>query len=237
MFANTAIWHATGLREYTIEPDGRIDIVYSEGVLTLAGPDTRPSFHVSTHPSTFTGVGFDPGVFPTLVGVSARELRDQRVPLTEVLRPASVRHALRQLDRASLVASGELRSVIGPSIAGLVEPAKPVGFDARLIELLAHTAKVGVPLARVAKRTGYSERQLHRVSVRAFGYGYATLAQIERYRSAKSMIRGGGSLAHVANSSGYADQSHMTREFARWGGRTPGVVSSESARMSDPFNR
>ncbi|MBW8722668.1 MAG: helix-turn-helix transcriptional regulator [Polaromonas sp.] len=47
---------------------------------------------------------------------------------------------------------------------------------------------------------------------------------------ARSLIRGGASLAHTAASCGFADQSHMTRLFARQFGFTPGAWQQAALR-------
>ena len=46
-------------------------------------------------------------------------------------------------------------------------------------------------------------------------YGYATLVRVERTHRARSLLQRGLSPADVSAMTGYADQSHLTREFAR----------------------
>ena len=47
-------------------------------------------------------------------------------------------------------------------------------------------------------------------------------ARIARFRRAVRLVRGGGQpLAVVALDSGYADQAHMTRDFAAFGAPSP----------------
>jgi len=70
----------------------------------------------------------------------------------------------------------------------------------------------GASVASVAGSVGYSERQLHRRSLDAFGYGLKTLARVLRMSRALDLARSGGELASVAVADGYADQPHFARD-------------------------
>ncbi|GAA2445706.1 hypothetical protein GCM10010273_26640 [Streptomyces lavendulocolor] len=56
-------------------PDGCMDLLWSEGRLYVAGPDTRA--YVPEHPTA----RYAPGDAPALLGVPAHEMRDRRVDL------------------------------------------------------------------------------------------------------------------------------------------------------------
>jgi AraC-like DNA-binding protein len=92
-------------------------------------------------------------------------------------------------------------------------------------------------VTKAAETLGVSERQLRRRCEVAVGYGPKTLERILRFQRAQRMLdASGGTLAHVASESGYADQAHLTREFLRLAGATPGqfrrVVAAERASRS-----
>lgn len=76
----------------------------------------------------------------------------------------------------------------------------------------ARQLRAGASVAAVAESLGYSERQLHRRSLDAFGYGLKTLARVLRMTRALDLARSGHSLASVAVAAGYADQPHLARE-------------------------
>ena len=110
-----------------------------------------------------------------------------------------------------------------------------------LSELLVEQAEPWVTTAHRLTRTGasardaaraldWSERTLRRRMLETFGYGYTTLARIERASQARSLLQQGLSLADVSVTTGYADQSHMTREFTRLVGATPGQFSKATKR-------
>lgn len=67
-------------------------------------------------------------------------------------------------------------------------------------------------MSEVAATVGLSERQLHRRSLAAFGYGPKTLTRVLRLNRALTLARGGVPYAEVALVAGYADQAHLARE-------------------------
>lgn len=78
-------------------------------------------------------------------------------------------------------------------------------------------------LTELAHTAGFSKFQLLRRFEKAFGLTpHAWLLQ-QRAEHARGLIRSGAGLAQVAAACGFADQSHMTRLFARQFGFTPGA--------------
>jgi methylphosphotriester-DNA--protein-cysteine methyltransferase len=81
--------------------------------------------------------------------------------------------------------------------------------------LAARDARV----ADVAAALGVSERQLHRRTLAAIGYGPKVLARVARLRRLVAVAE--ESLALRALEAGYASQAHMTDEVRRMTGLTP----------------
>lgn len=127
--------------------------------------------------------------------------------------------------------------------------------ERRLVEALAATgapaprAEVGHALASltrgtavrsVAEETGYSRRRLTTLFRAECGVGPKEFQRIARFDSSRrrwaSELRAGcGSLARVAAESGYSDQSHMAREWARLAGCSPsGWAREEFPFVQDP---
>lgn len=78
-------------------------------------------------------------------------------------------------------------------------------------------------ISETASRHGIGVRQLERRFARNFGLSPKEWLRVKRFEG--SLIRLTGdeeSLANVAAHAGYADQSHMTRDFRRVAGFTPG---------------
>lgn len=78
-------------------------------------------------------------------------------------------------------------------------------------------------LAELATGAGVSRYQLLRHFGKAHGLSPHAWLQQQRVRSARSLIRRGAPLVQVAAACGFADQSHVTRVFARHFGFTPGA--------------
>lgn len=84
-------------------------------------------------------------------------------------------------------------------------------------------------LAQMAALTGLSRYQLLRRFAQAYGLPpHAWLLQ-QRAERSRRLIAQGATLADAAADSGFADQSHMTRLFARQFGFTPGAWQAAAA--------
>ncbi|MER6393312.1 helix-turn-helix domain-containing protein [Streptomyces sp. NPDC001523] len=207
-------------------PDGCMDLLWTGGRLLVAGPDTGP------HPAgevpgedpggTFWGLRLAPGTAPALLGVPAHELRDRRVDLAALWPGAEVRRlaertgtypdpreALEELARARADAGG---------------PPDPLAAAVRA------GVRSGRSVAAIARDVGLGERQLHRRSLDAFGYGPRTLGRILRLQRALALLRAGTPQAEVAYAVGYADQAHLGRDVRALTGRTPGAHATPPDR-------
>jgi AraC-like DNA-binding protein len=192
-----------GAREHRILPDGCLDIIWQDGRVFVAGPDTTAQVGPAAPGSRMFALRFAAGTGPPVLGVPASELVDRQVPL-DALWPASAVRPLAEADDppAALVAAARRRW------------ATP---DPVMVELTA-AASAGRKIDEVAVRCGLSSRQLLRRSNAAFGYGPKALARILRLRRAVGLARAGVPFASVAASTGYADQAHLAREVRAMAG-------------------
>ena len=69
---------------HRILPDGCLDLIWSDGRLLVAGPDTVAMEMQSPAGRVYAGLRFRPGTGPSVFGVPASELRDSRVGLDEI---------------------------------------------------------------------------------------------------------------------------------------------------------
>jgi AraC-like DNA-binding protein len=196
-------------------PDGCMDLLWTEGRLLVAGPDTR-AYVPEGVPGGWAGVRFFPGTAPALLGVPAHELRDRTVELADLWRAAEVRRLTARLDAAADPVSA-LEEVALDWAAG-AEPPDPL-----LRELVA-ALDAGRPVAAVADELGLGARQLHRRSLAAFGYGAKTLARVLRLQRALALARDGVPFADTAVRAGFADQAHLARDVRELAGMTLGEL-------------
>lgn len=186
-----------------------MDLLWSEGRLLVAGPDTHA--HTPGDAAAWAGIRCAPGTAPALLGVPAHELRDRRVELADLWGGAASRRlAERVTDAADPAAALE---------AVALEHAGPP--DA-LVAAVVRSLDAGGTVAGAAAAAGLSARQLHRRSLDAFGYGPKTLARILRLQRALAMVRAGLPYGDAAVAAGCADQAHLAREMRALAGLTLG---------------
>ena len=212
------VWRSTASGPHLVLPDGCMDVLWWSDRLVVAGPDTvahRPDVREG---EAVVGLRFDPGVLPTLLGMPATELTDQRVALTDLWGTARTRRL--EGDLAGLV---DPRAVESAVVAALRSHdghpgALAVPTHARR-HLVAQIAS-GRSVAALAAETGWSERHLLRRSRELFGYGPAVLRRVLRLQRALGSAGAGRPLAQVALDAGYSDQAHLSRDVRALTGTT-----------------
>lgn len=203
-----------------IIPDGCIDVVWTGGRLTVAGPDTRWTSVSAGAGATFAGIRFKPGAAPAILGVPASAIVDARADGADVLGTRALLLCERLAATASSVeAAREIESAV---IAWLPASAP----SNRLVEGAVAALRVGggaTPVARLAKALGASERQLNRGCVAAIGYGPKLLHRVLRLRRFLELAAAPSAppLSALAFDAGYADQAHMTRDCRELTGLSP----------------
>ncbi|WUV84921.1 helix-turn-helix transcriptional regulator [Streptomyces sp. NBC_01476] len=190
---------------YLVLPDGCMDLIWHNGTLLIAGPDTAAQLSDDPPGSSYAGLRFAPGSGPGLLGIPARELRDLRVPLDAAWPGPAARVLTERIERTA-----------GGPAAGLeawaVHRVRTVGTPDPLPGHVAAALRQGRTVTEVAAGTGLGERQLRRRCEAAFGYGPKTLARVLRLQRALALARSGIPPATVAAEAGYADQPHLSRE-------------------------
>lgn len=221
--AGAVLWTRTAVpSDRPVLPDGCTDLIWSEGRLLVAGPDTGPHLPEGVVPGTrYVGLRFAPGQGPAVFGVPARELRDQRVPLADLWPAARVRELTGRLAAAGARDGGGVGRVLEETAGARLQDATTAGD---LIAAVAAALARGRPVAEVARSVGLGERRLHRLSLDAFGYGPKTLTRVLRLVRALDLARSGMPGAQVAACAGYADQAHLAREVKSLAGAPMGVL-------------
>lgn len=202
------VWTArgeAGHAPYPVLPDGCMDLLWSEGRLLVAGPDTRAYRPHGTAGHRIAGIRFAPGTAPALLGVPAHELRDRRVPLAELWPAARVRRLTARVAAVPGPATG-LEAVALECAADVAGPPDPV------LRAAAAALRRGRGVGETADALGVTARWLHRHSLAAFGYGPKTLARVLRLQRALALARAGVPFAGTAARAGFADQAHLARD-------------------------
>jgi AraC-like DNA-binding protein len=195
-----------------IVPDGCVDLIWEAGrELVIAGADTRPRNVALPAGARSSGIRLRPGAAGAFLGMPASELRDNQVPAALVWGEQAAR-----LEEAVAEAEAVRRLWLLAEVVadrGVAPDELVVAAAQRLAA--PQTARVGA----VAADLGVSERQLHRRTVAAVGYGPKLLARVARLR--RLVAATDESLASRAFEAGYASQAHMSDEVRRLTGLTP----------------
>ena len=210
---------------FAVIPDGCIDVIVRDhGAPYVAGPATRSHIQPSGAGHLIVGIRFRPGAARRFLGSPAHELRDRDVALADIL----AKRDRPDLDAGAICNPAALRRSFelwafdrldrnGADDASLVRAARSMMLDPTL------------PLDRVAGRLDWNARRLHREFSATCGYGPKTLQRILRVQSVIRAAQDSAAppgLAQLAVDAGYADQSHMTRDFQALVGQAPATYLS-----------
>lgn len=132
---------------------------------------------------------------------------------------AMIAEAAEPIGRDELMLALAAGLLAAPAGAGAPGPAAPIDRARGLID---DAPARPVTLAALARETGLSRFQVLRGFVRATGLTPHAYLMQRRIALARRLIDSGMGLAETAAASGFADQSHMTRLFARTFGMSPG---------------
>jgi AraC-like DNA-binding protein len=213
--------------EIDVVPDACMDIMWSsDGVLSVAGPDTRPYRFRRARPIRHVGLRFEPGVAPAVLGVAASELRDQRVELADIWGRG---RAERVADALAAATPEQAEIILQQAVEQRLVEVDASPPDELVQALVAKLTHARASVAAAAHELGISERHLRRRCEVAIGYGPKTLDRVLRFQRFRRLAeRRGGPLAQLAVESGYADQAHLSREHLRLAGTTPARATTIS---------
>jgi AraC-like DNA-binding protein len=230
------LWHreaGSAASEGWVLPDGCVDIVWMSGLPPfVAGPMTLPTIVAVQAGVEIVGIRFRPGVAPQLLGVHARELVQQNIPLRDIWPRDLARRWEAAMEGSSL--AERLDAMAQAVTAGLAASDDPDPLVRRIVAWIASHPRGGVK--EIARSSGLSERQVRRRFGQAVGYGPKTLQRVLRVQRllwlASANAPSVSNLTRLAFAAGYADQPHMTREVGVLTGATPRQLLLGSRRGS-----
>nr|WP_237534920.1 helix-turn-helix domain-containing protein [Streptomyces sp. SID3343] len=225
MLAPLTVWTRTvdTSRVGRVLPDGCMDLIWSGETLIVAGPDSRAHVVVDEPGARYAAVRCAPGTGPALFGAPADELRDRRVALSDVWSERDVGELAERI-----AAADDPAACLEAVAAERLREAADSHAD-RFASLVVERLRAGADVASVADTVNLSERQFHRRSLTAFGYGPKTLARILRLDRALNLAYQGVPAAGVAARSGYADQAHLSRDVKALAGVPLGTLLNSAA--------
>ncbi|UJR85245.1 helix-turn-helix domain-containing protein [Sandaracinus amylolyticus] len=201
------------------------------GGTLFIGEIRRPFELSSSGALDVVGVSFWPGRARTFVDVPPRELVD-RLSVDPPLAPTLARDLARSMhgaepdDRIALLQAALARALVAPRA-----PSGPVRRALALLERDDGTLRI----ATLADTVGLSPRQLERRFAEEVGIAPKALASVLRFRRAlDAMTVGSADYPSIARRCGYADQSHLVRDFTRFAGSSPTCFVATDAPRARP---
>lgn len=244
-----AIWYARGRIDYASEhivPTGHVSLLIVLGDpieqrpgdadalvakrSIVSGVQNRSLLNRPIGETHVCGVSFTPGGAYPLLGVPLRELTDRVVELDRLW--GCIADELRET-------IGEARTVTARLAAlerGLRRRMQP-DHDADRIELALRRLRTSAPpsVRALAAEIGISNKHLIHLCKKLVGAGPKRLARIYRLNRVLTDVRpNGNNWADLAAKHGFADQSHLSRDFRDLAGMTPAAyVSRRRAVFGD----
>jgi AraC-like DNA-binding protein len=215
-------------RPIRVVPDGCIDLMWMRGELLVAGPDTTAWVGRIPAGTEIVGLRFRPGTAPSVLGVPATEIVDDRLSAADVAKRWTGDFTGRLEAAQSLTAASALLQE-----AVRLQLAEAPALDPVVQHVVSSVQGYqSVRVDRLADHLGLSERQLHRRCCAALGYGPKTFGRIVRFQRFLASARESSaqSFARLAADTGYADQSHLTREVRRLAGLAPAELVAKFGR-------
>jgi AraC-like DNA-binding protein len=196
----------------------------------VGGLATRPA--LITHQGAQSGVqiSLDPLSARALLGVPAGELAELDVEADAVLGAL----ADRAREQMLAVSSWPARFAVLDRL--LLARLRETDADAPAPEVVHAWRRLRasggqVRVEALAAETGWSARHLGAVLRREVGLAPKAAASVVRFDHARRLLAGtGAKVADVAAAAGYADQSHLDREFRRFAGAPPSRWLAEEVR-------
>ena len=217
-------------RSFVIPADGSADLILRDDELLVAGPSTRAIHARGGTGGVTVGLRFAPGAAGVALAQHAAPLRDGQLAGASVLTPAQCRAARDLLRRVRDGAAAEGGADRASRVRHIEHAFAPeIAAHAGWHAAVRRAAARGHSAPQLAVELGYSERQLRRRLTEHFGYGFASLRRVVRAERALALLRAGWAPGRVAAQSGYADQSHLTRDFVALVGATPGELAAYAA--------
>ena len=213
-----------------VVPDGCLDLIWRHGQLFVAGPDTQLVVVPQGGPTV--GVRFRPGRAGAALGLSPRDLLDERAPLADLWGLDAERLHEQLIQSADAVSAAQhIANAVAFRLSctrGSSPCPDPIAAEAvRRIE----GAQGRVRVSLLAAELQIGERQLRERVTTQVGYGPKMFARVVRLQAALRALHREpadlADLADLAQATGFADQAHLTREVHAMTGLTPGEHRAE----------
>jgi AraC-like DNA-binding protein len=201
----------------------------------LVGPTTRHMSIAPTGDIRLVGIRFEPGGAVPFLAAPPSELRDVAPSLDVAALPLGGAF----VDQLAVTPFGAEASIVDAALLARLTRAERGGDDrVRACVNATLSARDPMRVDTLVTLTGLGARQLERRFLETVGFGPKTLCRLVRFQR---VVRAAGESpvlpwARLAARTGYADQSHMARDFREFAGTTLTSYLREIHPLSDRFH-
>lgn len=213
---------------YAALPDGCVDLVLEVTANShrswIYGSTTRPTAIPCRAGTHYLGIRFQPGQSRHFISAAAQEITDGREDLRTLMRFPTERVAAH-------IATEALFDELDEILIETLRRATPEESYIDGVVGYINTHHGDTKIDAVAVRFGKSRRQMERVFLQTVGVPLKFFCMVSRLRHAADLIvrPATRSLTGIAHDAGYSDQAHMTRDFTRLAGTSPGQLRADDA--------
>ena len=207
-------------------PDGCLDFLFDlrNARAVVVGPMTRAEVvHLSPGARLF-GVRFRPGAGALFLDARADELGDRDAPLADVVKAETA-----QLTDEVFEAENDADRIAAVARFLAQAGARQRAEDSRVRHAVGTLCRSHASVRDVAMAVRLSERQLERLFLERVGLRPKLFARVMRLQRAVALDSGTvtSSQAELALQAGYADESHLLRDFRALAGLSPRALAEE----------
>ncbi len=209
-------------------PDGCLDFLFDlrHARAFVVGPMTRAEVVPLSAGARLFGVRFRPGAGALFLDARADELEDRDVPLTDLAKAGTA-----QLMDEVFDAGGDAQRIAAVERFLTRASARERAEDSRLRRAVSTLCRShgSASVRDVAMAVRLSDRQLERLFLERVGLRPKLFARVMRLQRAVALAsrKVAGSQAELALQAGYADESHLIRDFRALTGLSPRALASE----------
>jgi AraC-like DNA-binding protein len=229
---------------FEVQPDGYAEIIFYFGDLYSMDQDGG----LQTLPSPFImGLLNQPAVFYSKNVLDILAVRCFPWTVFDLLGLPSgkeglhiIEHPIAQLqsELAKCVSAGNIGEALARLKTYFLNARSHITADSMLFKagVAMRGANGAIPVSEVAAAAHATARTLERKFKQSSGHTIKDVSGLMRFEQVRNHLwhNPGVSLTALSHELGYADQSHLSREFKRYSGTTPGAFARKSKKGKPP---
>lgn len=226
---------------FTVMPNGQPGLIFQQRPDAFTGFDGKclPQLFVFGQATSLghlratgsyrqVGVSFQPSALRSVLGLSAIEMTDRNIRVTDIFSvrlPEQLLECQTEAEQFSCLSNFLLRLL------------RADDHETDQVNFAVTALKEGKKLSFIQQQLGISERSLERLFLNHVGMTPMLYGRISRFQRALAFLRQGKyrSLTDVAYLLGFFDQSHFIRDFRWFSGVSPRVYLQKAVERMPGF--